>query len=170
MKNLFYVLICLVTATFFGCQDSDGPRNPLLGTWENRSYVDSLDVWFVQSLTIKNDSLMEVMEFARKSETGPIIGYHSIADSWYNYQDNRFTYYYSEGLFYFNGYNDTYVTSRYGPKESLKPGIIDLFWTPVGDLTFSPDGQSFEFQKECWFLNSNGDCVDAPPMTYIRTN
>ncbi|WP_144605407.1 hypothetical protein [Algoriphagus algorifonticola] len=170
MKILFYVLICFVAAGFFGCQDSDGPRNPLLGTWENRSYVDSLDVWFVHSLTIKNDSLMEVKNFARKSETGPIIGYHSIADSWYNYQENRFTYYYSEGLFYFNGNKDTYVASRYGPKESLKPGILDFFRIPEGELIFSADGQSFEFQEDCWSINADEECVEFSPMTYILVN
>jgi hypothetical protein len=168
MKNIFPFAILALIAALFSCTDSEEPASPLIGTWEKRQFVDSLDLWFVDVMEFKNDSIFDLSSIVRETETGPTLGYRLVTTSWYNLDGNTFTYYYSDGLFYF-GHLDG-KAPLYVPKSELRPGVIDFFRKPEGVLTFSSDRRIFQFQPNCFVFNEDRDCIQFPLEEYIRVN
>ncbi|MBN3580913.1 hypothetical protein JYB64_00840 [Algoriphagus aestuarii] len=171
MKNLSSVLFAFLILSLVSCSESqeEEPRSPLIGTWEKRDYIDSLDVWFVESFQFKNDSIIDITAIARKTELGETLGYRYITTSWYNLEGNFFQYYYSDAMIY-SGVSEGFRTF-YGPKEELRPGIFDFFRIPKGELTFSSDFSQFTFQEECWKINSESeDCFEFPSQTFVRVD
>lgn len=145
MKSFFYTLSLVLLVSLFGCQESEEPfQSPLSGTWENREFDEAAGLWFVEVLTFKNDTLMEVQKIVRETETGETLGYRMIADSWYNLEGSTFKYYYSYALINFGGASDS-EEKPYGTKEELKPGVVDFFRVPTGTLTFFENGNRFRF-------------------------
>ncbi|WP_297337488.1 hypothetical protein [Algoriphagus sp.] len=169
MKTFQSFALVFLLFGLFSCQEDELPRSPLLGTWEHRTFDQTHQLWFVESLTFRNDSIMGVEHTVRETETGPTLGYRMISEGWYNLKGNTFQYYYSDALIYFGEGSDSDVLP-YAPKEELSAGIVDFFRIPKGDLIFSQDNRKFEFQEECLRANSEGDCTEFPLREYIRIN
>jgi len=169
MKTLSSVLYALLILSLFSCSENEEPRSPLIGTWEKRAYSDSLDVWFVESYQFKNDSIFDLTATVRKTEIGETLGYRIITTSWYNLDGDIFQYYYSDALIYFGGGEGD--RSFYGTKEDLKPGVIDFFRIPKGEISFSSDFSQFTFQPDCWKPNpENEECFEFPLQTFVRVD
>ncbi|UZD21037.1 hypothetical protein PBT90_15810 [Algoriphagus halophytocola] len=166
MRYLSLLILVCCAISSFSCADSEEPRSPLIGTWENRNYSDSLEVWFVESYTFRNDSLFDVTASVRKTEIGEELGYRLTATSWYNFEAGIFQYYYSDAMIHFGGENQPF----YAPKQDLKPGIVDFFRVPKGKLTFSSDLRQFTFQEDCWSVNEENDCIEFPAKTFVRVD
>lgn len=162
-----YFPLALVTAivALVSCTDNEEPVGPLAGTWEHRVFVDSTDVWLVETIEFKNDSIFDMNVTVRNSETGPTLGYRMITTSWYNLEGDIFKYYYADVLMYF-GIEEN--APMYVPKSELRAGIVDFFRIPEGILTFSNDRRKFQFQENCWDINADVDCFKFPTKEYIR--
>ncbi|WP_026966326.1 hypothetical protein [Algoriphagus terrigena] len=169
MKSAFYLVVLVFAVGLVGCSEEENPRFPLMGTWESRVYVDSLDYWFVESYAFKNDSIFELTKTVRQTETGPDLGYQLISSSWYNLESDTFKYYYSDALIYF-GVDSESQRVYYGSKEDLRPGIVDFFRTPEGILTFSSDQRSFEFQENCWSPAPGMECIEFESKEFIKVD
>ena len=168
MKSIFYLMLFVLSVSLFSCQDKEEPLSPLIGTWENRTYVDSLDIWMIDSWAFKNDSLMTYERFVRETESENILGYQMIADSWYNYKGNIFKYYYSDALLYWGGESDTRWI-RYGPKEEMRPGVVDIFMIPTGTLTFSQNRLQFILKPDDAEFDM-GEIIEFPARTFIKVD
>jgi len=165
MRYLCLLFIAACTASLFSCTDSEEPMSPLIGAWENREYVDSLNYWIVERYDFVNDSTYDINVTVRESETGKDLGYRFATRGWYNLQANDFTFTYSE-MYQIKNY---YLPSRdnlYAPKNELRFSEIDFSDTPTANLTFSSDGKQFELLAEC--LGYNSEC--ALPKTYSKIN
>jgi hypothetical protein len=167
MKTALSVSALFLILSIFSCSESEDPRSPLIGTWENRTYIDSLDIWFVESYTFKNDSLFDLKSTVREIETGTDLGYRLISTAWYNLEGDIFQYYYSDGLFYFPTERNAPL---YVPKEELRPGVIDFFRIPKGTLSFSNNQRQFTFQENCFSANSDANCIPIPPRTFMKVD
>lgn len=169
MKSAFYFIALVFVVGLVGCSDDENPRSPLIGAWENREYVDSLDLWFVESYMFKNDSVFDVERTVRQTETGPDLGYQMISTSWYNLEGSTFKYYYSDALIYFGGDSDG-TRVYFASKEDLKPAIIDFFRIPEGTLTFSADGRTFNFQENCIKFSPDQECLQLPSKEFVKAD
>jgi len=165
MRNLFLLCLSVLFAGLISCTENEEPISPLIGNWENRVFVDSLDVWYVNSYRFKNDSIFDLTSTVRESESGEELGYRIIATSWYNLEESIFQFYYSDALIYFGGGENN---PSYGPKDKLRPGVIDFFRVPKGELTFSSDMRQFTFQEDCWEVDPDSDCIEFPSQTFVR--
>ena len=170
MKSLFYLAAVVLALGLLSCSsEEEEPISPMIGTWENRVFVDSLDYWFVESYMFKNDSIFDIEWTVRQTETGPDLGYRMIATSWYNLDENIFKYYYSDVLFYWRVDNDSAPT-YYVPKGDLQPAVVDFFRIPEGILTFTADKRKFEFRENCIQFDPDMECVQLPSKEYIRVD
>lgn len=167
MKHLIYSLILVLASTLVSCQDTEEPQSPLFGSWENRSYNDSLGLWSIQTLTFTNDSSVLVENTLRQTETGPKLGYTLIANAWYNFDRDVFTFYYSEALIRSRLEEDALP---YSPKEDLSLAILEFLRRPKGVLTFAQDRSRFEFQEDCWALNAEDPCIQPPSAEFFRVD
>ncbi|WPR74369.1 hypothetical protein [Algoriphagus sp. NG3] len=167
MRHLSLLILACCGLSLYGCSDPEEPQSPLIGTWESRNYSDSLDVWFVESYSFRNDSLFDVTSSVRTTETGEELGYRLTATSWYNFEGDIFQYYYADAMIHFGGSENQPL---YVPKQDLSPGIVDFFRTPKGKLTFSSDLRQFTFQEDCWNVNNDNDCIEFPSQTFVRVN
>lgn len=168
MKKYLPFALFAAFSAFISCTENEEPASPLLGTWEKREFVDSLDLWFVDVMEFKNDSVFDLTGIVRAAETGPTLGYRLLTTGWYNLDGETFTYYYSDGLFYFgpvDGDSPFYVA-----KSELRPGVVDFFRRPEGVLTFSSDRRMFQLLPNCFSFNEDQDCLQLPLQEYIRVN
>jgi len=165
MKTAFPFVFSFFLLSLVSCSENENPRSPLIGTWENRSYMDSLDIWFVDSYRFKNDSVFDLTATVRKTELGEELGFRMIASSWYNLEGGTFQYYYSDALIYFGGGENGNI---YGSRDKMNPGVVDFFRIPKGELTFSSDMRQFTFQEDCWKIVPDTDCIEFPSQTFLR--
>ena len=165
MKSIFLILAIICSVSIVSCADSEEPVSPLIGDWENRVYVDSLDYWFVQSYRFVNESTYDIIETVRRTEGGEDLGYRLITRGWYDYKGEDFTYYYDDVLMLEDYYRRD-GNEFFAPKDDLRAVVVDFFRHPIASLTFSSDRKQFVFQDECL------DYVDECPVskTYIRVN
>ncbi len=170
MKKYLPFVLLAAFSSFASCTENEEPVSPLLGNWEHREYVDSLDVWIIETMEVKNDSIFDLKVTVRDTETGPTLGYQMITTAWYDLAGETFRYYYADGLYYFGSIDDIEDPILYVPKEELTPGIVDFFRIPEGVLTFSEDRRSFQFQPDCLIINTENDCIQFPLKEYIRVN
>ncbi|WP_111671666.1 hypothetical protein [Algoriphagus litoralis] len=168
MKKVYPFALVVVFATLISCTENDEPLSPLIGTWEKREFVDSLDLWFVDVLEFKNDSIFDLTTVVRDMETGPTLGYRMITTAWYRLEGANFTYYYSDGLFHSAPLDGEFPF--YVPQSELRPGVIDFFIKPEGVLTFSSDRRMFQFQPNCFAFKEGQDCFQFPLEEYVRVN
>ena len=167
MRHLTLLILTCFAGSLYSCTELDEPRIALYGTWENRKYVDSLEVWFVNTYKFRNDSLFDVTSTVRETEIGNDLGYRLISTAWYNFDGDIFQYYYDDGLFHFGSRDDDPL---YVPKKDLKPGVIDFAGKPKGKLTFSDDFRQFTFQEGCMVVNTTNDCREFPSRTFVRVD
>lgn len=167
MKAAYSFVFAIFLLSLVSCNEDEEPRSPLIGTWENRNYLESSDSWYVDSYKFKNDSLFDITSTVRKTENGEELGYRMTATSWYNLEGSTFKYYYSDALIYFGGGENN---PNYGTKDKMAPGIVDFFRIPEGELTFSSDLSQFTFQEDCWRPNPDNDCFEFPLQTFIRVD
>ncbi|MGM0946429.1 MAG: hypothetical protein ACQEW9_14685 [Bacteroidota bacterium] len=167
MKPAFYLSSLFLILSLLSCSESENPRSPLIGTWENRTYVDSLDYWFVESYTFKNDSIFDLKTTVRDLEAGTDLGYRMTSTAWYNLEGDVFQYYYSDALIYFAFRPDDPL---FVPKEDLRAVVIDFFRVPKGKLSFTDDLRQFTFQEDCITINPDADCLQFPPRTFVRVD
>ncbi len=169
MRSLSLLILVCCAVSLYSCADSEdeGPLSPLIGDWESRSYSDSLEVWFVDTYTFRNDSIFDITSSVRTTEIGEDLGYRMISTSWYNLEGDIFQYYYADALIYFGGGENAPL---YVPKKDLSPGIVDFFRIPKGKLTFSNDLRQFTFQEDCWAVNETNDCIEFPAQTFVRVD
>ena len=168
MRSLSLLILAFISISLISCSDAEEPRSPLIGTWESRNYSDSLEVWFVDSYSFRNDSLFDITSTVRESEIGEDLGYRLVSTSWYNLEGDIFQYYYDDALIHFGGGEKAPL---YVPKKDLSPGIVDFFRVPKGKLTFSSDLRQFTFQEDCWKINPNSDdCIEFPSETFVRVD
>lgn len=167
MKTQSLLLFAFFILGLVSCSEEEEPRSPLIGSWENRTYSDSLEVWFVENYHFKNDSIFDLTATVRETELGEDLGYRYITTAWYNLDGNNFQYYYSDALIYFGGNGEN--KSFYGTKEELTSGIFDFFRIPKGELSFADDFSQFTFQEDCWNPNPESeDCIEFPLQTFLR--
>lgn len=167
MKKYFPFALVAVFAALISCTENEEPISPIIGTWESRVFVDSLDLWFVETLEFKNDSIFDLTITVRELETGPDLGFRLVTTSWYNLEGDTFKYYYSDVLMYFGHHEEAPL---YVPKSELNAGIVDFFRIPEGILTFSSDRRRFQFQENCLTINPSIACFEFPVKEYIRVN
>lgn len=167
MKKYFPLALVAVLAALISCTENEEPVDPLMGTWEHREFVDSLNIWIVETKEFKNDSVFDLSITVRESETGPDLGYRMITTSWFNLEGDTFKYYFSDALTYFRNSEDAPL---YVPKSELRAGIFDFFRIPEGVLTFSSDRRRFQFQENCLVINPDAACLEFPVKEYIRVN
>jgi hypothetical protein len=168
MKASTTFVFAILFLSIISCNEEEEPRSPIIGTWENRNYVDSLGIWFVESYKFKNDSLFDIASTVREVETGKDLGYTMTTTSWYNLEGNTFQYYYDYVLMYSKFEEDG---PFFGAQDDLRPAIVDFFRIPKGKLTFSNNLRQFTFQEDCWKPNpDNEDCIEFPSQTFIRVD
>ncbi|MBN7814975.1 hypothetical protein [Algoriphagus pacificus] len=166
MKTVFTFVVALFLSTLVSCSEEEEPRSPIIGTWEERNYSSFSDIWFVNNYNFKNDSIFNLVATVRETENGEDLGYRYITTGKYSVEGNIFHYYYSDALIYFKGSSETI----YGKKEDLKPGIMDFFRVPKGEITFADDFSKFTFQENCWQMSDSEDCMEFPLQTFIRVD
>lgn len=165
MRYLYLFILSVFTASLFSCSDAEEPKSPLIGAWENREYVDSLNYWIVERYDFVNDSTYDINITVRESETGKDLGYRFVTRGWYDLQANDFTFTYSE-VYQIKNY---YIPSRddlYAPKNELRFSEIDFSDTPTANLTFSSDRKQFDLLAKC--LEYYSEC--PLPKTYSKIN
>lgn len=167
MRHLTLLILACCAVSLYSCSDVEEPRSALIGNWETRSYSDSLEVWFVDSYTFRNDSVFDITSSVRTTEIGEDLGYRMMSTSWYNLEGDIFQFYYADALIYFGGGENTPL---YVPKKDLSPGIVDFFRVPKGKLNFSSDLRQFTFQEDCWAVNATDDCIEFPSQTFLRVD
>lgn len=161
MINFKPFLLVAVFAALISCAESEGPQGPLVGTWENRVFVDSLDVWFVETMEFKNDSIFDLNITVREFEKGPDLGYRFKTTAWYSLSKNELTYYYSDCSWL------NFSEQRlFADEEDLLLGVVDFFDRPKVELLFSPSRKSFILPQGCLALFS----VCGPNSEFIRVN
>ena len=146
MNKYFPFVIVAVFATLISCTENEEPVSPFIGTWENRVFVDSLDVWFIEKFVIKNDSLVDIEETIRETETGPDLGYRLFMETKYTLEDNLFSYDYSYGFTIRRVPN---IDHLFVPKNELGPANFDFVLYQSGKLTFSSDYREMDFLPIC---------------------
>lgn len=167
MRLLCLFVLAVCTASFYSCTDSEEPKFPLMGAWENRVYVDSIDYWIVETYDFVNDSTYDINVTVRESEMGDDLGYRFISRGWYDLQADDFTYYFSDALMIDNSFVASNNADKvYAPKEELVAVIIDFFRRPTANLTFSADRKKFEILDEC--MESMSECPSS--KTYIKVD
>ena len=75
MKKYFPFALVAVFAALISCTENEEPISPLIGTWESRGFVDSLDLWFVETMEFKNDSVFDLTLTVRDTEIESTLGY-----------------------------------------------------------------------------------------------
>ncbi|WP_339707798.1 hypothetical protein [Algoriphagus aquimarinus] len=165
MRYLCLLFIAACTASLSSCSDAEEPISPLIGAWENREYVDSLNYWIVERYDFVNDSTYDINVTVRETEGGEDLGYRFITRGWYDYKGEDFTYYYADVLM-IEDYFLREGNELFAPKDDLRAVIVDFFREPTASLTFSSDRKQFVFQDECL------EYVDECPVakTYVRVN
>lgn len=167
MRSLSLFILTVCAASFYSCTEAEEPTSPLIGSWENRVYIDSIDYWVVQTYDFVNDSTYDIIETVRETEDGEDLGFRFVSRGWYDLQGESFTYYYSDVLMLDNYFMDSINPGNlYAPKEELKAFIIDFFREPTAKLSFSASGKEFVFLDEC--LEGFPEC--APPRNYVKVN
>lgn len=156
MKNYFVLTLIAVFATLISCSEKEEPASPFVGTWENRVFVDSLDVWFVEKFVIKNDSLVNIEETIRETETGPDLGYRLFMETKYTLEGKVFSYDYSHGYIIARTFK---IDPLFAPKNELRPVVFDFVLYQSGSLTFASDYREMDFLPICYpFLT---DCPES---------
>lgn len=167
MRLLCLFVLAVCAASFYSCTDSEEPMSPLIGVWENRVYVDSIDYWIVETYDFVNDSTYDITVTVRESEMGNDLGYRFVSRGWYDLQADNFQYYYSYALMIENHFVASINADKvYAPKEELMAIVIDFFRKPTANLTFSSDRKQFEFLDEC--LDIMSECPSS--KTYIKVD
>ena len=159
MKIFFPFAFLLFISGLISCTENEKPVSPLVGTWENRVFIDSLDVWFVETMEFKNDSIFDLNITVRESETGPDLGYRFMTTAWYSLGKNELTYYYSNCSWLNFG-----ERRIYGAQKDLVNGVVDFFQRPKVEFLLSPSRKSFILPQGCLALFS----VCGPNREFIR--
>ncbi|WP_192347723.1 hypothetical protein [Algoriphagus sp. Y33] len=145
MKHLSLFTLLFMSFCFFACdKDNEELPNRLVGTWENRYFVDSVDYWVVNTLEFKNDSVYQFRTTVRDFETGPDLGYRSYYDDGYEWDGSTFIY--SPDLTSWIDYREE---DFYVPKEELVDGIVDYFRIPTATISFVDNRTKMIFQEDC---------------------
>jgi hypothetical protein len=161
MKIFFPFAILIFISGLISCSENEEPVSPLVGKWENRVFIDSLDVWFVETMEFKNDSIFDLNITVRQSETGPDLGYRFMTTAWYSLGENELTYYYSFSSWLNYGEKRLFVD-----EEDLEAGIVDFFQRPKVEFQFGSNRRSFILPQGCLALFS----VCGPNREFIRVN
>lgn len=122
MKNHFPIALVAVFAVLVACTENEEPVNPLIGTWENREFVDSLDVWLVETIEIKSDNVFEQYITVRQTEKGVNLGYRSLSQGLYSKVGIELDLRFMNDFNYRNALN---VDDLFAPKEELRQ--IEIF-------------------------------------------
>ncbi len=145
MKYLSLFSLLLLSCSFTACDDDNEELpNQLVGTWENRSFVDSVNYWVVNTLEFKNDSVYQYRTTVRDSENGPDLGYRFFYDDNYEWNGNTFTYSPDLAAWIDHREEDFYV-----PKQELLAGIIDFFGIPTAAISFRDNRTKMIYQENC---------------------
>lgn len=145
MKKYFPFALLAVFSALISCTEKEEPVSPLVGTWENRIFVDSLDVWFVETLEIKNDTLFDNFQTVRDTEDGPDLGYRFFSEARYSFEGNIFSFYASSD-FYMYGIADS--RPLFMPKSKLGPVMVERF-SESAELTLSSNFKEMDYQYIC---------------------
>lgn len=163
MKKYFHFALLAIFAVLISCSEKEEPVSPLVGTWENRVFVDSLDVWFVETLEIKNDSLVDIIETVRPTETGPDLGYRLFMETKYSLEGEIFSYDYSNG----NVISRFWETDPlFVPKSELRPTVFDFVISESAALSFSTDFREMDFQPICYSYFED-DCLESKKFVKV---
>lgn len=145
MKHLSQIILLFISFSFFSCEkENEELPNQLVGTWEIRHLVDSVDYWVVNTLEFKNDSVYQFRTTVRESETGPDLGYRFYYDDSYEWDGITLTY--SPDLAAWIDYREE---AFYVPKQELLAGIIDYFRIPTATISFMDNRTRMIFQENC---------------------
>ncbi|PZX53280.1 hypothetical protein [Algoriphagus chordae] len=166
MKHLSLLSLALIAFSFVACDKDDDPLpNQLVGNWEARYYVDSVDYWVVNTLEFKNDSVYQFRTTVRDSETGPDLGYRMYYDDRYEWDGMTFKY-----LPDLASWIDHREEAFYVPKQELLAGIMDYFYQPTARITFVENKEKLIFQDLCPENPAFGCEGLRNPIEYVRVN
>lgn len=149
MKKNFPLVFVAAFAAFISCAENEEPVSPIVGTWENRVFIDSLDVWFVETMEFKNDSIFDLNITVRELETSRDLGYRFKTTAWYSLDDNQLTYYFSGSSWL--DFNEKRI---YVAQKDLVNGFVDFFRRPKVEFQLSSDRKSFTLPEGCLALFS----------------
>jgi len=135
---LFLALFAIVFG-FSSCQEDDELLpTQLEGVWEERSFVDSLDYWVVNTIDFDRNGTYQARTTVRDSENGPDLGHRFYFDTKYDWDTKILTYFPNEGYF-------LNTSKFYTPKAKLVLAIMCYFRQPKAQLTFSADGKTMNY-------------------------
>lgn len=148
------------------CNKDDDPLpNQLVGNWETRYFVDSVDYWVVNTLEFKNDSVYQFRTTVRDSEIGPDLGYRVYYDD--RYEWDGMTFKYLPDLAYWIDHREE---GFYVPKQELMAGIYDYFYQPTAKITFVDNNKKLIFQSLCPENVGFGCEEQRVPIEYVRVD
>ncbi|MEP0710938.1 hypothetical protein [Algoriphagus sp.] len=166
MKHLSLFSLIVIAFGLFACDKDDDPLpNQLVGSWESRYFVDSVDYWVVNTLEFKNDSVYQFRTTVRDSEAGPDLGYRMYYDDRYEWDGMNFKY--LPDLAYWIDYKEE---AFYVPQQELRAGIIDYFHQPIARITFIDNKERLLFQEQCPENPAFGCEEPRDPIEYVRVD
>lgn len=146
MKKYFPFALLAVFAVLISCTEKEEPVSPLVGKWENRVFVDSLDFWVVETFEIKNDSVFEHSITVRQSENGANLGYRSFSEGKYLQAGNDVSLNFLAEYMYRQRENSEVY---YVPKNELGPVIVERIFSSV-KITLNSNLDELNYQINCF--------------------
>lgn len=165
MKKFFPFALVATLAAFISCTENDEPRNPLIGIWEHREFVDSLDVWYVETLDFKNDSVFEQYLTVRQTEEGANLGYRQYSEAKYSQDAERVSFrFFSE--FMFRTVEDSDIL--FVPKNELGPVIVERIYSAF-NFKLQSNLKEMDYQIIC-FAPFEDSPVCEEKSRFIKVN
>jgi hypothetical protein len=155
----YSVLLFALFAIVFGfssCQEDDELLpTQLEGRFENRTFVDSLDLWVIIAYDFNRTGTFQYIETVRNTENGNEIGYRRIFPGTYDWNGEIFKYFPENGEgIPFDG------NEIYRPKDKLDSFaniIFDYFRPLEARLEFVQNGNTMNYTEiypEIWEFES----------------
>lgn len=164
MKYFCIPIILLISLGLISCNQDDSPELPtqLEGVWEQRVYVDSVDLWVVNAFEFKANLNYQFRTIVRKTADGNDLGYRYLQDDSYTWDGTTFNYFPSI-VNWINPRGQKF----YVPRQELILGIVDYQYPPEALLTFIENKSKMIYQQKC--PKDLKGCVNSSaPIEYVR--
>lgn len=147
MKRFFPITFFAGFAILISCAETEEPVNPLFGAWENRVFVDSLDVWIVETMEFKNDSILEISETVRQTEFGQNLGFQFFMESKFSLNNEIIHLDFSTAFILPWNYP---AIPLFVQKSELREIVFGFTIYNSGEFVLSPDLNELDFSPICF--------------------